>query len=365
MTMNVLHLEYSGNTGGIEKLCKDIGLNAGNDKHYFAFVHEGGVFYDEMKNAGLDVSCLKFENGDIIKLYRAVNEFVNEKEIDMIIIHHPAPLVWLSMLMYLSLPHKAKVLVYVHNVYCEITKHSCIRGIAYNRLLIKCDGVIAISKFVKNTVIEHVRIPDEKVKVIYNGVECPNYLNSPNGELSNPVRIIYVGRLIEQKGVQILLRAIATLKDNLVCEVKIVGDGPFRANLEDLSRKLDIDEYVEFCGNQSNVQDWLKKADVFVHPAIWQEGFGITIAEALSFGKICIASKRGAIPEIIEDENSGFLFEAANPVALADKITYVCKVMTAEQRQCVQKNAMMRAHQFSIEKLMNKLHEYLVSLKGK
>lgn len=102
-----------------------------------------------------------------------------------------------------------------------------------------------------------------------------------------------------------------------------------------------------------------------LYPAIWQEGFGITIAEALSYGKICIASNRGAIPEIIESKKNGFLFEAEDSDTLANIIKYVCSTMSKEQRLEIQKNAVERARDFSIEKLMQQLHEYLLFLKGR
>ncbi len=363
--MNILHLEYSGHTGGIEKLCRDIGRNAYKDKHYFIFVHEGGCFYEQMKDAGLDVKKLNFENWNILKLYMTVDKLVHEYKIDAIIIHHPAPLMWISMLLYLRHLHNAKVLVYVHNVYVEITKCSRIRKIIYNKLLKKCDGIISISEFVKKTVIENTKIPQDKVRVIYNGVECKNQSITYNGRLNTPIRIIYVGRLIEKKGVQVLLKAVASLKNEISCTVQIVGDGPYRTELEILCKELHIEDNITFYGNQSNIQDWLEKADIFVHPAIWQEGFGITIAEALSYGKICIASHRGAIPEIIEDGKNGFLVEADNPDALAKKISYVCNIMTTEQRLNIQYNSIIRAKKFSIEKLMKELHDYLLVLKGR
>ena len=77
-----------------------------------------------------------------------------------------------------------------------------------------------------------------------------------------------------------------------------------------------------------------------------------------------MASNRGAIPEIIEDEKNGFLFDAENPDALAKKIRYVCNTMSDEQRLSIQQNAIAHAQNFSIEKLLQQLHEYVFSLKG-
>ncbi len=360
--MNVLHLEYAGNTGGIEKLCRDIGANTIEDKHYFVFVHEGGSFYEQMKNDGLNVRCLYLENRNILKLYIEIIKLVDKEKKDAIIIHHPAPLVWISTLLYLYLSHKAKVVVYAHNVYEGITKHNRIKRIIYNILLKKCDGVIAISEFVKRTIAENSSIENEKIKVIYNGVKTLNEMPVVNGTLNSPVKIIYVGRLIKQKGVQVLLEAIELLKDKVVCELEIIGDGPYRSDLENIASELGVYNKVRFCGNQSNVQEWLKKADIFVHPTIGDEGFGLTIVEAMNCGKICIASYKGGIPEIVTDGQDGFLVAAERPKDIAEKIDYVCNNFTVEKRLSIQKKAIGRAQDFSIENLVYQLRNYIYSL---
>ncbi|MBU5480116.1 glycosyltransferase family 4 protein [Blautia sp. MSJ-19] len=361
--MNILHLEYSGGTGGIEKLCKDIALNAKEDKHCFLFVHEGGRFFDEMQKESLDVQCLKFGNKDIVRLYSAVKKTVQEKKIDAIIIHHPAPLIWLSMLLYLSLPHTARVLVYAHNVYEVITVQNKFKRVIYNKLLAKCDGVVAISEFVKDTFLSNAPLTDKKVCVIYNGIECPDECTISDGTLHDPLRIIYVGRLIEEKGVQVLLKALSLIKEKVPFETQIVGDGPYRPTLEALKKDLKLEESVQFCGNQSNVNERLQQADLFIHPCVWNEAFGLTIAEALSYGKICIATRRGAIPEIIQDGENGFLVDSENPEMMAEKIEYVYKTMTEEQRLKIRQNAVLRAQDFKIENLISQLHDYISSLK--
>lgn len=363
--MNILHLEYSGGTGGIEKLCKDIGLHPGVDRQYFVFVHEGGEFYDEMQRAELSVRCLNLKNRDVIKLYSIIKQIVYNEQIDAIVVHHPAPIVWLAILMYMCLPHRARVLIYFHNVYDEVTRHSKVRRRVLNILLKKSDGIIAISEFVKNTVLLNSSVDSRKIHVIYNGIECPDVDCTSEGSLHKPVRILYVGRLIEQKGVQILLRAVSILKDSTPCELRIVGDGPYRSELEDLSKELKIENSVKFCGSRNDVPEQLKWTDIFVHPTIGEEGFGLTVAEALSHGKICIACRKGGIPEIINDGENGFLVESEKPMAIADKIEFVCNKLTIEQRQKIQQNATLRARNFEIENLVHKLHTLVTSVEGK
>lgn len=357
--MNILHLEYAGKTGGIEKLCKDIGNASRIDHQYFLFVHEGGSIYDEMKKDHLKVECLNLNNYQIYKLYNMILRYTSTLNINAIILHHPAPLIWLAMELYLHRSNRANVFVYVHNTYQEITAEKYIRRRIYNDLLKHADGIIAISKWVKYTVQLNTPIEDNKIKVIYNGIICPQNQKEHTGRLHKPIEIIYVGRLIEKKGVQVLLKAAAKLTPKQNYKIHIVGDGPYKKELQKQTKKLGIESIVSFWGNQRDIVERLTNADIFVHPAIWEEGFGISIIEAMSCGKICIASKKGAIPEIIEDGHNGFLVESNDEMALANKIMKIAENMTTEQRMTLERNAWMRANDFTIEKLLNELHAFL------
>ena len=95
--------------------------------------------------------------------------------------------------------------------------------------------------------------------------------------------------MIEKKGVQVLLKAAAKLTPKQNYKIHIVGDGPYKKELQKQTKKLGIESIVSFWGNQRDIVERLTNADIFVHPAIWEEGFGISIIEAMSCGKICIA----------------------------------------------------------------------------
>lgn len=356
--MRILHLEYSGNTGGIEKLCKDIGVCSSHDENYFLFVHEAGTIYEEMQAEYLNVECLYLKNKEIIKLYRYVDKYVKKYNIDVIVIHHPSPLIWLAMILYQRKRKRAKVVTYVHNTYLEIVRNSCIKSCIYNRLLKKTDAIVAISNCVKQSVIDNVTIQKNKIKVIYNGTTFSNRdVDTEARDFHNPIRLIYIGRLIEKKGVQFLIDAFSELIDKEKYSLTIVGDGEYREKLEGKVRKSNLSEYINFLGNQRNVNDLLSNADIFIHPAIWEEGFGITIIEAMARGKLCIASKRGAIPEIISDGVNGLLVESANAKQLAEKIKYVGEIMPKKERERIQENALRDVKRFSIDVLIENLHE--------
>lgn len=355
--MNILHLEYAGNTGGIEKLCRDIGLNEKDDKNYFLFVHEGGSFYDEMKAAHLRVALADCANRDILKLGRILKRTVEEKKIDVVVVHHPAPVIWLAVHAYLFKRKRTAVIVYIHNTFNENVKRTFYKKMIYSSLLKRADAAVAISDYVKKDILNKVNLNSEKIYVRYNAVQPEHEMKYVPKEWRSPIRLIYVGRLIEQKGVQVLLNALSCCKcrDNLLLD--IVGDGPYRENLEKLCCELELQKQVKFHGVQRDISRRLQEADLFVHPAIWEEGFGITLIEAMQEGLPCIAFRKGAIPEIITDGIDGFLVEECSIQALADRLEQLYEAYDVEKWNKIRKSAIKRASDFSIDKLAEQLHQ--------
>lgn len=179
---------------------------------------------------------------------------------------------------------------------------------------------------------------------------------------SDVITLTYVGRLIREKGVHILIEALAHVK-NLECfQLVIVGDGPCRRELETLSEKYGISDKVNFVGFQKNVSDYLKKSDIFVHPAIWEEGFGIAIVEAMREGLVCVAFRKGAIPEIITDEVNGYIVNECSTEALAKKLDEIQEKYQSEEMRMLENEEMKRARFFSIDKVVKQLDDLYVCL---
>jgi glycosyltransferase involved in cell wall biosynthesis len=113
----------------------------------------------------------------------------------------------------------------------------------------------------------------------------------------NPRRLLFVGRLAYNKGVQNLLRAMARA-DAGALELTIVGDGYYRAALERLAAELRL-PHVHFTGwlDQPAIADYYQSADLLVVPSLWPEPYGAVIAEAAAFGLPALVSDRGALPE--------------------------------------------------------------------
>ncbi|MDI9616230.1 MAG: glycosyltransferase [Methanothrix sp.] len=142
---------------------------------------------------------------------------------------------------------------------------------------------------------------------------------------SNLKRLLLVALLTPKKGVPTLLHALALLKEvrnDFVLD--IVGDGPNRAEYEDLSSKLDLQDIVRFHGflkTKQEVAKFMKQCDIFILPS-YVETFGVVLIEALACGKPVIASDIGPSREIITDA-VGKLVAPGNSKALAEVINYM------------------------------------------
>lgn len=131
-----------------------------------------------------------------------------------------------------------------------------------------------------------------------------------------PVRLIAVGRLEPQKGVDVMLEAVARV-DRVTLD--IVGDGSLRDALASQVSSLGLDDRVRLVGQQGDVPQRMRDADIFVHAARW-EGFGLVLLEAMSAGLPVVSTNVGAIPEVVDDGVTGVLVDPDQPDALAAAI---------------------------------------------
>lgn len=148
----------------------------------------------------------------------------------------------------------------------------------------------------------------------------PNFFVSlPEPSYEHENYAIFLGRLSVEKGVRTLLTAWRELPD---IPLKILGDGLLR---EEVEAAVDKGMAIEFLGQRSHEEclDWLRRATFMIMPSEWYEGFPMTIREAFACGKPVIASRLGAMAEIIEDGRTGLLFEPGNPHDLAAKVKWL------------------------------------------
>jgi glycosyltransferase involved in cell wall biosynthesis len=139
----------------------------------------------------------------------------------------------------------------------------------------------------------------------------------------------YLGRLASEKGVNVLLAAFATLKHHNVLphptriKLLIAGKGPAEKDLKRLAVDLGLKDNVVFLGMIKKKTDFFSQVDCVIIPSIQAESFGLTIIESMMAGLPVIASRIGAIPEIIEHKKTGLLFKPGDKTAIVDCVNWL------------------------------------------
>lgn len=218
------------------------------------------------------------------------------------------------------------------------------------RYVMNCaQKIIALTSDVEQYLVKN-GVPQTKVEVVSTGV--PTELYSPYipsalpnyGIAQKDNVILFVGRLVGNKGIAYLIESFKKLKETVDnAKLVIVGTGILEQNLRQLVRKLGLEEDIVFLGRvpQQSMPQIYSGASVFVLPTIYKEPFGIAAVEALSSGVPVIASNIDGLRVIVKDGEVGYLVQPKDVAGLASNII---KVLTTEGlRARLSRNARQRA----------------------
>ena len=200
------------------------------------------------------------------------------------------------------------------------------------KLMKRSDALIAVSMYTKKELTEFYDIDEEKVHVIYNGVDVQKF--KPNKDRTGLRRelgleekqkiILFVGRLYQRKGLGTLFQSISKVVQNFKDAKFVISGEGFRQNKEKLlklAEKLKIENSVLFVGYfpDEKLPDLYAASDIFVLPALY-ENFPFAILEAQATGLPVISTKVGGIPELVTNKKNGLLVEPANSEQLTEEI---------------------------------------------
>ena len=182
-------------------------------------------------------------------------------------------------------------------------------------LLMKSDALTTISNY-SASLIKEILPPsaESKIKIIpfAQAIEVKEK-RWEEGKRTIP-QILFVGRLVERKGVDYLIRAFAEVRKEIPAFLTIVGDGKEREKLENLAKELGIRESIRFTGfvSSPDLERYYETCDLFILPAIFDrngdtEMLGVVLLEAMSYKKPVIASNVGGIPDIVKNYQTGVL----------------------------------------------------------
>ncbi|SOE66399.1 Glycosyltransferase involved in cell wall bisynthesis [Salinibacterium xinjiangense] len=160
----------------------------------------------------------------------------------------------------------------------------------------------------------------KNVVAISCGIDAHNY--TPDMQPKTDNLIVFLGRVVEEKQIDKLIKAFATLDSSLDARLEIVGGGDQEARLKLLAAQLGVTERVTFAGyvDEAYLRNALTRASVFAMPSI-AELQSISTMEAMASGLPIVAADAMALPHLVHDGENGFLFEPGNVAQLADRLT--------------------------------------------
>ncbi|HYP39678.1 MAG TPA: glycosyltransferase [Chloroflexia bacterium] len=201
----------------------------------------------------------------------------------------------------------------------------------YTRLFVRADMVTVNSRHTEKR-LQELGCPPSKLRRLHMGIDLhqfPFHERVPHA--GEPVRILTVGRLVEKKGIEYAIRAVAQARErypDLVYD--IVGEGPLRASLEALIGELGVGEAVTLHGAKSGeyVRDMMAQAHLFVMPSVTardgdSEGQGLALQEAQASGLPVLATDHNGFSESIAPGRSGFLVPERDATELAARLVYL------------------------------------------
>lgn len=355
--MKILHLLSSGNIGGIESLCRDIGLNS-NDNG-FCFLFGDGMIYDQMKEKGLVTYSLKDENRKINRIKWKKLCLIAD-QYDVIVVHHGDPILKFYYYM-LTRKISKKFITVVHSCFEEkyFYPNNRLKNILgkmiFQSSLSVSDRVIFVSNAGKKSYDNAFNISPEKCCVVYNGIGKDKLIAGRETKTCLPeiYNISYIGRLNHVKGIDLLINAVGMLVAQYPIHLSIIGDGDIRKDLEQQVHTSGLSSYVTFYGKQLDVIPFLKRTDIFVYPSVWQEVFGISVVEAMAFGKLCVVNSVGGLPEIINDGINGFITEDVSAEKVAKGIERAILSYKDGSFSNISEEARKTAESFSIGNTVN------------
>ncbi|WP_413366360.1 glycosyltransferase family 4 protein [Lysinibacillus sp. 3P01SB] len=187
------------------------------------------------------------------------------------------------------------------------------------------DLSIVANQWLKNVLTEDFDVPESQLRVLHYGFDTENFIKQKQKKVlieqpPNKKVIVYTGRLVELKGVQYLIQALAKLKavrQDWVCW--IVGEGEMKKELQLLSKSLKLENDVYFLGSQESIPSILAKSHIFVLPSLI-ENQPLSLIEAQLAGKPAIVTNIGGLPEMVEHGVTGLVVEPRDANGLFESL---------------------------------------------
>lgn len=318
--MNILLFNYMETTapGGINKVVNEIAKYMSKNGHDVIVLQPNPLnlqnieFYEGFKIIRINSRFGKYFYDLNVELYFYLKKNLNKLNPDIIHLHGYHTLFSAGVIYsLLRLNSKCRILFSPH---FDIFSHDSFAGKylwnVYNRFIgsntIKYPyKIISASNFEFTNIKNILNVPEEQIAIIPHGVNNIDFKYTKSRQ--NYIKLLYVGYLLELKGVQHIIKAVHELvyHRNVNIILTVIGEGPYENELRNLAEKLNVSEFIEWKGfippsESQNLLEYYKNSDIFLLLSK-SENYGIVVTESLAMGTPVIVTKKTALTEFLNE----------------------------------------------------------------
>lgn len=308
----VLHIINSLQIGGAESVLTQFLLETRNRTDInldAAILYADNAYRRQLEGAGIMVKHFKMQQKYGVSIIPKIVHMVR-KGCYRIVFAQLFPTTFYVALASLFLP-QIHFVVRETNIHTRRRKYKLLKVLdrfIYSRY----SKIVCVDKKVEEALYKWMPAVKGKTIVVGKGIVIPARVKRTEKKYD----IVFVGRLVSAKGIDMLLEAIASLRqERLIRSAIIVGDGPLKEPLMRKALDLGISEIVTFAGERHNIIELLEMSRLFVLPSRW-EGTPSALLEAMAVGLPVIAANVGGVSEVIDTNINGLLVPPKNLAAL-------------------------------------------------
>ena len=312
--LRVGHVTQGLHVGGQEKLLVEFARQADRelfDLHFISLSGRGPLA-DALQKLGWPVTALEAPEGLRPSLIARLALLFRRLQLDVVHTHDDRPLIYGAPAAWLA---RTRTILHTHH-HGRLPQTTPRQSWLIRQAARLTHCFVCVSQD-SARYMEEIGVKASKVRTLWNGIDLDRFAFrgfAPGGP------IVTVARLSPEKGVDVLLKAMAqVLHSEPRVRLEIAGDGVLRASLERLTAELGISAQVRFLGEVADIPELLARASLFVLPS-HSEGISLTLLEAMARGLPVVTTRVGGNTEVVIDGETGFLVPANDPNSLSARI---------------------------------------------
>jgi len=320
--MKILQLRSSEMFGSPERLI----IGQCRHLHDFQFVCASFLrlgrpnrFLEECTKNGLETAAIRESFAGDVRVIGQISDIIIDHDIDLLVSHDYKS----NFFGYFARrKHRLPQLAYFHGLTAENFRMK-MYNLVDRFMLRQMTGIITVSNLTRRLLVKR-GLPPEKIEVVFNAVDLSTMTTekAPKERHAGMCRIVAAGRFSHEKGFDLLLKAVAEIKDQAPpFEIHLYGLGIEETRLRQMAKQLGIENLIHFCGFVEDILPVMAKMD-FMIISSRSEGMPVIVLEAWSQQIGVLATAVGGIPEMIESGVNGLLVNPEDTKELAEKLLW-------------------------------------------